>query len=435
MFYYQTVSAFAHKEFYKRCQLQQKVKATGQPTTTTSLAERHKSFKPKPLAAIGSFAPTYQKRTNTLENLCKLRTKKQQYKEPKKNILQIYANISSGKKIFGLKLYELVDAYIEYREKHVQADTITAGRLETIKSQLKHFLDYKGFKTKLSELDRKSAFDYQYFRKQKNAQDVTIRNEQATINAVIKWAYENGLCALPKFEFDLIRISEASRRDTFTLDEYDQLTRYMRSWSSKKNNDDEQVRLEKLLIRDFILILSNTYMRVGEARQLKWHDIISTDYMKAEDSEYKTPLVYLKVRAETAKNRKSRDVITRGGKYFERLKARAQFTSHDDYVFTEIDSREMFSNKKLYKYWYQLMDALDIDFKERNISYYSLRHFGITMRLAAGVSIWDVAKVAGTGVAFIENHYGHASHEMMTNAALKQYKDASNIDFGMLIDV
>ena len=107
-----------------------------------------------------------------------------------------------------MKLSELVDGYIEYRDKHVRSGVITAGRLVTIKSQLKNFLEYKGKNTKLPELERKSAFDYQYFRKEKKAQDVTIRNEQATINALIKWGFENGLCSLPKFEFDKISIKE-----------------------------------------------------------------------------------------------------------------------------------------------------------------------------------------------------------------------------------
>ena len=44
---------------------------------------------------------------------------------------------------------------------------------------------------------------------------------------------------------------------------------------------------------------------------------------------------------------------------------------------------------------------------KKKLSYYSLRHFGITARLNAGVSIWGISRIAGTGVAFIEQHYGH----------------------------
>jgi hypothetical protein len=56
---------------------------------------------------------------------------------------KIRTDLSAGRKIFGIKLSELIDAYIEYREKHVSVGVITKGRLGTIKSQMQHLLDYK----------------------------------------------------------------------------------------------------------------------------------------------------------------------------------------------------------------------------------------------------------------------------------------------------
>lgn len=351
-----------------------------------------------------------------------LRTKDKEtaIERAEKEYFSIHAAVTSGKKLFGMKLTELVDEYIKYREKHVRSGVITAGRLVTIKSQLKNFLSYIGGCTKLPELARKSAFDYQYFRKEKKAQDVTIRNEQATINAMIKWGFENGLCSLPKFEFDKISIKEVSRRDTFTAEEYYKLSRYLRTWASKRLNKNESVRLEKLLVRDYIFILANTYLRVGEARQLKWKDVISVEHNKTENSENNISLVHLKIPSQIAKNRKNRDIVTRGGNYFKRLRQRARYNKQEDYVFTEIDGIKMFSKDKLYKYWHEIMDDLEIDYKTRNISYYSLRHFGITERLKAGVSVWEISKIAGTGIAYIEQHYGHASHAMMEKAAFKR---------------
>jgi len=356
-----------------------------------------------------------------------LRTKDKEtaIERAEKEYLEIFAAVSAGKKLFGMKLHELVSEYIKYREKHVIGGSITAGRLSTIKSQLNHFLDYKGRNTNITELERKSAFEYQYFRKEQKAQDVTIRNEEATINAMVKWAFEEGLISLPKLEFEKIKITEVGRRDTFTTDEYHQLSRYLISWASKKRNKDEEIRMEKLLVRDFILILSNTYLRLGEARQLLWSDVISTDYDKKTDFDKKSnyesteKLVYLKVRSEISKNRKSRDVIARGGNYFQRLKDRTRYKQADNFVFSGIEDDKQFSRDKLYHYWHELMNDLDIDYKRRNITYYSLRHYGITARLNAGVSVWDISKIAGTGVAYIESHYGHSTHRMMERAALK----------------
>lgn len=343
---------------------------------------------------------------------------------------KIRTDLTAGRKIFGLKLSELIDAYLQYRAKHVEVGAITAGRLGTIKSQMNHLLDYKGKNIKLSELDRKSLFDYLYFRRQEGANDVTIRNEHSTFNAMAKWGYENGLCDIPKFEFDIIRIKEVGRRDTFTLEEYNEFTTAMRDWTNSRKIKDPEIKAERLLIRDFILVLSNTFMRIGEARQLRWKDIFTTDYQKDKG---KTQLVHLRVRPEISKTRKQREIITRGGRYFDRIKKRSRFTDSEDFVFTEIDSSKQFSKTKLYDYWRELMDIIDMPYRDRNITYYSLRHFGITMRLGAGVSIWDVAKIAGTGVEYIEKHYGHASHEMMANAAMKEYNDGVNEDLGLLI--
>ena len=61
------------------------------------------------------------------------------------------------------------------------------------------------------------------------------------------------------------------------------------------------------------------------------------------------------------------------------------------------------------------------DHSERKLSYYSLRHFGITMRMKSGVPIADVASVAGTSVSHIETHYRHIDDEVMIDSALRNF--------------
>ena len=68
------------------------------------------------------------------------------------------------------------------------------------------------------------------------------------------------------------------------------------------------------------------------------------------------------------------------------------------------------------------MKGIDIeDHSERKLSYYSLRHFGITMRMKSGVPIADVASVAGTSVSHIETHYRHIDDEVMIDSALRNF--------------
>jgi len=335
--------------------------------------------------------------------------------------LQLYSDVASGKKIFGVSLGELIDQYLKWRREDVRGGKITAGRLVTLSSHLKHLKKYKGEETQISKLDAQSLFDYEQWRRTENAgaQPVTIRNEQATINHLMKFAYRNGYAHFEKFDFPVLKIREVTRRDTFTLDEYDDLVRYLRKWVSKEEVQDE-ARLERLMIRDCILIGSNTMLRVGELMLLKWGDVIGYKN-RVDDKGRKVTLVTLNVRAETAKNRKSRLITCRGGEYFKRLFERTKFKVKSDFIFCGESGDERFSKKKFYAAWEDLMNGLGINFKKRNLTWYSLRHFGITCRLRAGASIFEIAKIAGTGVDFISQHYGHFDQSMSEAVALKNF--------------
>ena len=138
-------------------------------------------------------------------------------------------------------LQELVDAFLIWRGKDVDAGIITAGRLGTIRSQTNRLLEYKEPSLKVSELDKNSLFDWeQWRRKEYGAEKVTIRNEQATLNQMMEFGYREGYCHFPKFEFRKISISqdEIGTRDIFSLEEYDRLVRYMRTYTSKKECPD-----------------------------------------------------------------------------------------------------------------------------------------------------------------------------------------------------
>ena len=153
---------------------------------------------------------------------------------------------------------------------------------------------------------------------------------------------------------------------------------------------------------------------------LKWGDVIGYKN-RVDDKGRKVTLVTLNVRAETAKNRKSRLITCRGGEYFKRLFERTKFKGKSDFIFSGESGDKRFSKKKFYAAWEDLMNGLGINFKKRNLTWYSLRHFGITCRLRAGASIFEIAKIAGTGVDFISQHYGHFDQSMSEAVALKNF--------------
>ena len=67
------------------------------------------------------------------------------------------------------------------------------------------------------------------------------------------------------------------------------------------------------------------------------------------------------------------------------------------------------------------MQFSGFDKNEKHFSYYSLRHFGITARLYAGVPYYDVARLAGTGVDFLQKHYEHLDMTKLMDDALKTF--------------
>ena len=68
------------------------------------------------------------------------------------------------------------------------------------------------------------------------------------------------------------------------------------------------------------------------------------------------------------------------------------------------------------------MEFSGFDKLPKKLSYYSLRHFGITARLFLQVPYFVVAKQAGTEVRFLEQHYAHLDMEKLMDSAMKSFR-------------
>ncbi|MCP4470956.1 MAG: hypothetical protein GY815_09765 [Gammaproteobacteria bacterium] len=114
--------------------------------------------------------------------------------------LEIFANQKMGKTYFSLTTKEGVQKYIEHRSKDVETGQIVSGRLTTIKTHLQHWLEFIGKDTKLKELERTDCEDYFHFRITKSkrpTKQVTVQNEQSTINSCIVSALKSTLLDIP----------------------------------------------------------------------------------------------------------------------------------------------------------------------------------------------------------------------------------------------
>lgn len=336
-------------------------------------------------------------------------------------VLDVLSDIKQGKKQFGVTLGELLEEYLEWRYQDVVGGVITSGRFTTIKSQCRAVLRTKSKEVKVGQLDENSFYDWGQMRRKDNSSitPVTIRNETATLGQIFEFAYRKGYTKFPRMRFRPIKISldQVGRRDTFTEDEYRRLTSYFRTFISNAHCITEDERLERMKVRDFILILANTLLRIGELRQLKWSDILKFQDDK-DDKGQNITLVQIRVRKEISKTRIGRDIWVRGGEYIQRLRSYSEFIKPDDLLFSNKQGTHQFGTRELYKHWNFLMDKIGIpDHKERKLSYYSLRHFGITYKMKQGTPIADIAYIARTSVTHIEQHYRHVDEEVMLNVA------------------
>ena len=241
----------------------------------------------------------------------------------KHEVAQILGMTATGKRLFGLDFGEAAKQWLEVQKDRVSTNRITDGRYKTLKTQInRHIVPYirekEGKKVKIGTVSFNSFYDFAQYRRKNNpeVEEVTIRNEHTTIGSFIKWAFRQGHTNFDSCEFEEIKIRQAVRRDTFSLDEYETLYRYMRRWVKEepeyRTAKSNMMPLKKKnFFRDMILLNSNNLLRVGEIRQLKWG--MTRTFKKGKEffTHYNLP-------AEICKNRKSRVFMSRGGAYLNR---------------------------------------------------------------------------------------------------------------------
>ena len=363
-------------------------------------------------------------------------------------VVKTLSDIGNGKKIFGITLGELVDLYLKHRRRdiydpsdglEVAKTQITRARWQVLRSQLNNFLKFKDAKLKVSELDQYSCHEYYRWRKElvPSVTVSTVRNEQATINSMMRWAFPKYHDRFERFVFRELALKGSNRderrRDTFTLEEYRTVIRMIRKWVNDGSKMDSVTFYNRRVFQLCFLIGSNTMLRVGELWNLKWSDILGIRQTKSENG-FELHLVQVRVRPETSKVRYGRELISRGGQYFKQLKSLVINSQKDAFVFSSYQSDKKFSKFAFYRMWEEVMLLSGLeDFSERKLTWYSLRHFGITQRLRAEAEISALAEMVGTSVSQIERHYGHIDRKMKERVMLK---DAAYLpDYDYLQDV
>ena len=342
--------------------------------------------------------------------------------------LELFADMKQGKSYYSITSEKAAEKYLAARKHHCEMGLIAASRYKTLKSHLKHWVAFIEKDTKVKDLKRKDCEGYYEWRHAQAEGDVkqkTVHGEQATINGMMKWLYRQNETYIDGFDFKkLKRIDDAGesiRSQTLTSEEYNKLIRAMHKLSPNTQSELKDLRSKWFkLTQMFVLIATNSGLRVGEQKHLRWEDVQVEEHKDKEGNTVK--LARINVRAATSKVRRGRTLLCRNGQYFERLKTGLGERSGKSLVFS-IDGKREVNLRTLSKYFKTMLESAEIaDVAGRGIVLYSLRHFMITQRIMAGLNYRQVANMCGTSVMMIEKTYWHLNDEIRLTSALADYR-------------
>ena len=312
-----------------------------------------------------------------------------------------------------------IKSYIERLES--QPKQLSVHYKVLLLKRIKPFLERKSFDDVSTSLLSKLVDEQNAMSKKGRLAPNTIKRTYSDLKHFLQWCMDEGyLSELPRFP----KVNGvASSRPHFDAKDWAKLTRQLREFVKVENR---AIRRDRSMLRDYILILSNTGIRVGEARTLKWRDVTEIGGGSGVPGN-----IVLTVSGKTGK----REVVARSAdveKYFKRIHDlrieelsdegnRTPKLNPQSLVFCHKDGSPVGSFKKSFLALLQKA-KVDKDSYGDMRTLYSLRHTYATFCLQNGVQVYTLAKNMGTSVAMIEQYYGHTTNIQSANELTKRVR-------------
>jgi len=347
---------------------------------------------------------------------------------------------------------DVIKEYIQLREQQFtqsQKTTINTTRkqgtskymLYQIKRVSKFWLAYCG-KTAVNRIDDAKLADYIAWRKEfyhrmppkdvprsakKDPTDSTLVWETTLAKTLLKFAHSRGYrgqAQLPTWRY---RTEKRIVRPAFTPGEYKQVYERMRAWI--KETDSVEYKYTRELLRDYVLILANSGMRVGEANNMKETDVETfvdelgrKNYMLRVKGKTGTRIVVPRTSAVRYINRVlERNAKRRQEEEEQERKTRSPKRKVDSkgqgWFFAMYDGSKIITLIDQFQTVLTSIKLLENRYGER-FTLYSLRHFYAVNRIRKGIPIYDIAANMGTSVQMIEQYYGRQATTLALAANL-----------------
>jgi integrase len=276
---------------------------------------------------------------------------------------------------------------------------------------------YEQFRRKYAKnTDRKKGRWGQQYKETVAA--ATLKGEINYFRQFLRWCAQRGIYKGAAHEWRF-KTNERirNRREAFSLEQYQQLYRYMRTneFLNKgkhqgRGSADTRIKRHRHMIRAYILFLANTGIRVGEARHLKWKDV--------EKRQLKTGATGCVVTIDNTQSKVTKGA-TRSQRVIGRYTAWRAIERWKEYLVSigedVSDEKFIFCNDKgkTIQHFREGFDAViteagvDKDRYGNKFVIYTLRHTYITFRLRYGknINIHRLAQNARTSIQMIQSFY------------------------------
>lgn len=281
-------------------------------------------------------------------------------------------------------------------ERHLRSKKYVNGNVRRVELRLLPYFDDRP----IDLVTENSLSDYLEWRVSQERKPAvsTLKNERTALGQMFKFAKRRGyIQTIPEFH---IKSGRPNARPDLPEREWVNLVRSLDGYVARAQ--DKRRRRERFYLKQYILFMGNTGIRVGEARRLRWRDISTTRTLSGEIR------LVLTVRGKTGEREvvcnQGTDMLVAELRQYREAELSTKPTMNE-FVFTHKDGRPIGSFKKgLERALKEAGALLSSDGKKRVP--YSLRHTYATIRISEGVSVFQLAANMGTSVEMIEEFYG-----------------------------